>query len=69
MRLLSRNNHLALLFVKMLPEMTFKRLNKQYSLSLDQSKEMLVQDFGGPSGSGTWVKDRHSSRRKELGGL
>lgn len=53
----------------MLPEMTFKRFNKQYSLSLDQSKEMLVQDFGGPSGSGTWVKDRHSSRRKELGGL
>ena len=32
----------------MLTELTFKRLNKQYNLSLNQSKLMLKQGFGGP---------------------
>ena len=32
----------------MLTELTFKRLNKQYNLSLNQSKLKLKQGFAGP---------------------
>ena len=52
----------------MLTELTFKRLNKQYNLSLNQSKLKLKQGFAGPGSSGTWSKGRSNGRRV-LGGL
>ena len=67
-RFLSCNYYLVVLFVKSASREAFKRLHKQYNLSLDQLKQMMKQGFGGPSGSGTWGKGR-SSERRALGGL